>query len=62
MEQLKSCPFCGEIPEVTTTAIIKANPSNRYYVQCNNYYCRIRPMTDVKDNEEEAIDDWNRRD
>lgn len=56
MEELKPCPFCGGDAELET------NSYGRYYVECSNYYCKIRPSTFIDADKEKVIEDWNERD
>ena len=45
-EKLKPCPSC---------------PLNGLYVECNNCMCRLMPATWHYDEEDEAVEAWNRR-
>ena len=52
MSELKSCPFCGEMPELFT------NPC--YYYQCVKSGCEGQEVS-WNDTEEEALKSWNAR-
>lgn len=54
--ELKSCPFCGEIPTMEY-----GNGINKYWIGCNNPKCRIQPMTDAHTNKSVVTREWNRR-
>ena len=57
MEDLKSCPFCGEKPAVNYYPHL-----NRYDVVCaSGWGCAVMPSTFVYTNKEDAIDAWNAR-
>lgn len=55
MEELKPCPFCDRDAKLETWY-------GRYYVECSNYRCKIRPTTLIYDDKEKAIEYWNKRD
>ena len=57
MENLKPCPFCGEIPTVTHDA----QNCETYVIQCANGECACMPVTWWYLTKEEAIEAWNRR-
>ena len=52
--ELKLCPFCGG------RAVLR-HDSSGYYVKCNNGMCKVMPTTWYYDEENEAINAWNRR-
>jgi Lar family restriction alleviation protein len=63
MKKLKPCPFCGEYPEMSFEVIdedINGQTYNCYTVMCVNEDCHLSIVT-VKDNEDDAIEAWNRR-
>lgn len=54
MNELKPCPFCGDVPML--------DKGHGYYrVMCNNRECWILPKTDIYTKEETAYDAWNER-
>ena len=55
MIELKSCPFCGELPK------LYRNDVHEYRVECLNMRCACLPRTWFFDTEEEVIEAWNRR-
>lgn len=57
---LKPCPFCGEIPNMTETISLD-NISTFYVVHCINDFCSIAPATSPYCNEQSAIYAWNTR-
>lgn len=54
MEELKPCPFCGEIPKIF---------HDRHSVECCNGLCDVMPSTwsYTYDTDEDAVEAWNRR-
>lgn len=54
----KPCPFCGEIPKVST---ICRNGLSYYWIECENEKCRIQPSTDWVLDKRIAKREWNRR-
>ena len=56
MEELKTCPFCGEDAELVDCEI-----QPRYFVRCTNYrYCGIEQEI-CSTSKQTAIKRWNRR-
>lgn len=56
MGELRRCPFCGG-----EAKIVFAEEYKQWRIRCKNIDCDIRPSTSWFNNEEEAIDRWNRR-
>lgn len=54
MPELKPCPFCGNIPELTVDNICD---ELNYQVSCTHCFAR----TYLETSEEEAVEQWNRR-
>lgn len=52
---IKRCPFCGG--EAETNNLMKPDINDRCWIECRE--CGI--STKICDNEQEAIDAWNRR-
>ena len=55
-DDLKPCPFCGQIPRVE-----KNNSTKKFWIQCDNTKCRIQPCTDMHVNLGTIKREWNRR-
>ena len=55
MNTLKPCPFCGEVPTPWDTK------DGKYYIDCENKKCVMKPGTDTKLDLYTAIEWWNRR-
>jgi len=54
--KLKSCPFCGGIPDLWQ------EEHGYWYIDCNHKYCKIKPeITIQKLEKNEAISIWNTR-
>ena len=53
--ELKPCPFCGNIPELE---VWNDGEDMNYKVNCTHCFCQ----TYYEDSEEEAVQMWNRRD
>lgn len=53
--EIKTCPFCGEIAECTTS--VMKDEYLKYKVECSSCFCR----TDFYDHPQIAIDRWNVR-
>lgn len=56
MRELRRCPFCGG-----EAKIVFAEEYKQWRIRCKNIDCDVRPSTSWFNNEEEAIDRWNRR-
>lgn len=56
--ELRECPWCGRKGELRSP---KIHDKIEYKVKCPNLWCHIQPETELCDNEEEAIEQWNRR-
>ncbi|MBQ8766075.1 MAG: Lar family restriction alleviation protein [Clostridia bacterium] len=54
--ELKPCPFCGEIPKVHYNEVLEM-----YTVECENKNCNIVCHTCLAIKKEYAIENWNRR-
>ncbi len=65
--ELKSCPFCGKIPELI-------DDRNQFYINCNNYKCVTmisetiseekiskNPKSEFKTYKRKLILKWNKR-
>lgn len=58
MDELKPCPFCGEIPRITHSSS-GYTPIN---IECGTVYCFLHSGSALAYNtEEEAIEEWNTR-
>ena len=57
--ELKKCPFCGEIPLLMRTEY--RHDEALYRVQCINKECRALPSTYNCNTIEAALSDWNVR-
>lgn len=53
--ELKSCPWCGEIPELWQA------PKGNWYIDCRGHDCGVNPGTDNYLSKENAIKIWNSR-
>lgn len=53
--ELKPCPFCGEIPKIMRDGF------GYFKVKCTNVNCNILCTTMPCAREEYAIENWNRR-
>ena len=60
MSKLKPCPFCGEIPKIDYGCEY-IDDIAKYWIQCNNEKCRIRPCTDMHVYKFVVVREWNRR-
>lgn len=59
MDELKPCPFCGEMPRIR---YFNGDPHIRtYQVKCFELRCLCNPETGSYINLEKAIEAWNRR-
>ena len=56
----KSCPFCGELPEIYQDEYAYKDASY-WCVECMNDDCPITVETDDIETKEEAIEAWNTR-
>lgn len=60
MTKLKPCPFCGEIPEITT--FWKEGPTFTAWIDCD---CGVQMRSSRSHTREEAVEEvaakWNRR-
>jgi hypothetical protein len=56
-EELKPCPFCRAIPEVSQARMI----INQWKVTCRNLECAVVVDTLPQETKEQAIAAWNRR-
>lgn len=54
--ELKSCPFCGAIPQS-----VEWSKLTNYYVRCEADDCTTNPETNCLSSEAEAIAAWNQR-
>lgn len=54
MKELKSCPFCGNVPQLRQIG-------EEWKVECISVDCEALPSTYFHDTKEEAIEAWNRR-
>ena len=54
MDELKPCPFCGEIPKFIRY-------ERGWCVECRSNTCLIAPETPIFGTKEEAAEQWNRR-
>ena len=54
MEELKPCPFCGELP-------IQFVKDGLTQIRCNNTQCWIVPATSFYTDRKTAVEAWNRR-
>ena len=54
MEELKPCPFCGELP-------IQFVKDGLTQIRCNNTQCWIVPATSFYTYRKTAVEAWNRR-
>ena len=62
MENLKPCPFCGELPEIDQGEYTYKVKDRIYWaVGCMNDDCEVDVETDNFDTKEEAIKVWNTR-
>jgi Lar family restriction alleviation protein len=58
-ETLKPCPFCGGKAEIS---MFLYHGEERYYAECSNYTCTVKPRTITTfKTEEEVIAAWNKR-
>lgn len=55
-EELKGCPFCGEIPNVWYPIM-----KTVYQIICSNEYCLVKPLGRHHSMKEAAIAAWNHR-
>lgn len=65
-EELKPCPFCGGEATLKDArkylVVSKHSYITPFSVGCENRHCKVKPYTWYCDNEQDAIDAWNRRD
>ena len=61
MNEPLPCPFCGG--EVASNQLSDwAGGNSRYYIQCYNDDCEVRPAINIpSDSEEKVIHRWNKR-
>lgn len=57
--ELRECPFCGQIPEIFGREY--SDGRSAFHVACNNLECDVDCRTMAFDTEEDAIEKWNRR-
>lgn len=58
MDVLKTCPFCGEVPQKYMRLI---RDKTYYFVICENIKCCANPETRVFSRENAAVEAWNKR-
>lgn len=58
MTELKSCPFCGEQPEIRKYPDLEGA---QYSVDCLNDSCQVCACCVLMNTKEEAIEAWNTR-
>jgi len=58
MDDLKPCPFCGELPTVWAGSGYEGFAT--FYVECRSDVCDVTPCVS-DDNKYEAIRLWNKR-
>ena len=58
-ERLKTCPFCGEAPDLLV--VQNTERANCFWVECNNENCACGPSSDLSTSESEALRKWNNR-
>lgn len=55
MEEIKPCPWCGEIPKLYQTEY------GNWWLECENYACPVQPMSQVFRRKEKLVRKWNER-
>lgn len=55
LPELKVCPFCGE------RAVLYKTNDGRYYIECDNMNCPMKPATIISSNKDKLIQAWNTR-
>lgn len=58
---LKSCPFCGEVPDRVKSWESLTDHKIIYVVACNNLKCAITPVTKPYKTRAGALRAWNKR-
>lgn len=62
MDELKPCPFCGGVAEVTHMQHRFYTDVEWWWVGCTNDKCPAQPFEGITfDSEQEATDAWNTR-
>ena len=57
MDELKPCPFCGEMPIQRVEPFVK----DRFIVFCGNKQCKTRISTGWRKTPEQAAEAWEKR-
>jgi len=60
-DELKSCPFCGEVPVDVYESIAPSARPTYFSVECPNKKCPCEGAVSCGKTEEEAINKWNTR-
>lgn len=58
-QEPKPCPWCGKKPKAKRRPLLDG--SDKWFIECTNRRCRVRPVTDEMADNRLALLAWNTR-